>query len=187
MIERVPKRQNPVLFDKLIAEIQDQLAKSIPWLSHIFGKAERLIKKMPNGRTYYTPNIYIGGNEYELIAPDINFGNYCFFTLEEPQDVSYVPGDVSTLHAPFSLIVWVDMRTLEDIDQRNTEWVKQQILRTLNGMLLRNGKITINKIYEKAENVFKGYTLDEIDNQYLMHPYAGFRFMGEMRTEDDCI
>ena len=37
-----------------------------------------------------------------------------------------------------------------------------------------------------AENVFKGFSTDEIDNQYLMQPYCGFRFAGKIEIEEDC-
>lgn len=188
MIERVPLKTNPQLFDKAIGDLQKGLADNLKWLTHSFGKAERLVKIMPNGAKYYTPNVYVGGNEYELIAPDSGFGNYSFFTLEEPQSVDWYVGETSTLKAPFNLIVWVDMRTIEEARERNTEWIKQQVLRALNGGFLhRYSSININKIYERAENVFAGFTLDEIDNQFLMHPFAGFRFSGEMKIKDDCI
>lgn len=186
-IERVPIIQNPQLFDKVIASIQRGLADNLGWLTHSFGRAERLAKFI-DGRRYYTPNIYVGRNEYELIAPDSGFGNYSFFVLDDPQKISWTVGETSKLTAPFSLVVWVDMRTIEDIDQRNTEAVKQQILRVLNGgFRLRDGAIKITRIYERAENVFAGFSLDEVDNQFLMSPFCGWRFYGEMTISDDCV
>ena len=79
------------------------------------------------------------------------------------------------------------MRTIETDDERNTESVKQQILSILNGQLwIKHGRIRINRIYEKAENIFKGFTLDEIDNQFLMQPYCGWRFEGVLEAFTDC-
>ena len=185
-MDRIPIKTNAKLFDKVIGYVQTGLANNLSWLNYAFGKAERLVKNI-NGKRYYTPNLYIGKNEYELIEPDSNIGNYCFFTLDEPQQVSYEVGDRTYLKCPFSLIVWVDMRTIETDDERNTESVKQDILRTLNGKLwLKEGHITINRIWEKAENVFKGFTLDEIDNQFLMQPYCGWRIEGEMECFTEC-
>lgn len=187
MIERVPIKENPQLFDKVIANIQMGLAANLPWLDHSFGRAERLLKII-NGKRYYSPNIYIGNNEYELIAPDSGFGNYSFFVLDDPQDVSWVVGETSKFKVPFSVIFWVDMRTIDNVDERNTEYVKQQITRILNGGLwLRHGSIKIEEIFERAENVFKGFTLDEVDNQFMMHPYCGWRFSGTMSVSDNCI
>jgi hypothetical protein len=61
-------------------------------------------------------------------------------------------------------------------------------LTVLNGgFWLKDGTIVINRIYELAENVYRGFTLDEIDNQFLMHPFAGFRFAGELGIDETCL
>jgi hypothetical protein len=80
------------------------------------------------------------------------------------------------------------MRTIPgDDDTRNTERVKAEILRMLNGGIwVRTGSITVDAVYSRAENVFSGFTLDEVDNQFLMSPFAGFRFEGTMRVKDVC-
>lgn len=186
-MERVHKKSDARLLDRVIENIQDGLS-TISWFDHIFGKAERLVTEI-NGKRYYTPNIYLGNNEYEQLMPDnTGLGNYCFFTLDDPQDVLWQIGDRNRLKSPFSLIVWVDMRTIEEKDERNTEMVKQEILRVLNGGLwMRDGRVRIERVYEKAENVFSAYTIDEVDNQYLMAPYCGWRFVGTLTATDTCI
>ena len=108
-MERVPIKSEPKLFDNVIAEIQQGLANNLMWLNFSFGKAERLVKQI-NGRKYYTPNVYLGKNEYVLIAPDSGLGNFSFFVLDEPQDVEWAIGDRTHLSTPFSLIVWFDIR-----------------------------------------------------------------------------
>lgn len=185
-IDRIPLRQHPKLFDKLIQELQVGLADNLPWLAHSFGKAERLVKEI-KWKRYFTPNLYIGYNEYMNIEPDSRLGNYSFFTLDEPQVIRYARGERNHITAPYSLIFWLDLRKIPDKEQRNTESVKAEILHVLNGMILpREGRFSVTNVYEKAENVFQGFTLDEIDNQYLMHPYCAFRFTGEMEVEDEC-
>ena len=52
--------------------------------------------------------------------------------------------------------------------------------------LWKCASFVINRIYENAESIFKEYTLDEIDNQFLMQPYCGFRFTGEIEIEEEC-
>lgn len=187
-LERVIKRGTPHLFDKPIGHLQDALADNIQWLEHIFGRCERLIKVI-NGRRYFTPNWYMGNDEYLLLTPDQDFGCYAFFVVDEPERVQWAAGLRSTLSAPFSLIVWADMR-LADYggDTRDTEGAKQEILQTLNGRAwVRDGSFVITRIYEHAENVFRGFTLDEVDNQFLMSPFAGWRFEGELTIKNDCV
>lgn len=186
-MERIPIKSNPKLFDKAFAQIQTSMGNELLWLDHIFGKAERLVKDI-NGKRYYTPNVFVGGNEYYDIEPDDRkLGNYSFFTLDEPQDLTHYVGDRTHLKAPFSLIIWCDMRKAGGYDERNTESLKQEILWCLNeDTHMRHGHFHITRIWEKAENIFKGFTLDEIDNQFLMHPYCGWRFEGIISISTEC-
>jgi hypothetical protein len=183
---RTPIKNNPKLFDKLFAVIQRRLADELPWLDHAFGKAERLVKVI-GGKRYYTPNVYVGSNEYEDITPDTtDIGNYSFFTLDDPTIVRHERGARVKYSAPFNLIVWFDLRNIEDDDQRNTEAVKEEVLKALTSTFFREGSITITRLYERAENVFNGFSFDETENQFLMHPFAGFRINGTAEIEDEC-
>ena len=185
-IERIYKSPaRPYLFDKPIQYLQDALG-TLSWLHHIFGRSERLVQ-MQDGRKYFTPNVYRGKNEYISLLPDNTaLGNYCFFVLDEPQVVSVPMGIQNRLRAPFSLIVWVDMRRVENNDARNTEYVKEQILKTIRKAFIRHGAVELQKVYERAENVFEGYSLDEVDNQFLMQPFAGLRITGELIVDEEC-
>lgn len=186
-IGKVVKVSNPALFDRCICSLQDGLVKELPWLDHIFGRVERLVKEQ-GGVRRYTPNIYLGKDEYLLLLPDQGLGNFCYFVMDDPEDVEWYPGDRSRLQSTFSLVVWVDMRKVDDDDTRNVEAVKAQVLRALNGGIwVRSGSIRIESIYSRAENVFAGFTLDEVDNQFLMSPFAGWRFEGVMMVNDECM
>ena len=186
-LERNIKRNHPKLFDRVIGYVEDGLAANVQWLDHVFGRCERLVKMM-NDRKYHTPNWYMGRGEYLLLTPDQRLGNYCFFVMDEPQKVQWSVGETSRIRSPFALIVWVDMRTIDEHDERDTEKVKQDILHVLNGQAwIREGGLTVTRIYERDENVFREFTMDEVDNQYLMSPFAGFRFEGEMYINNACI
>lgn len=184
---KAPVVQNPELLDRIIGAIQRGLVENIGWLDVAFGRAERLVKMSPNGRRIYTPNVYAGGNEYTEVTPDANIGNFSFFWVDDPQRVDIVRNVSISIDATFSLIVWFDFRKVLD-EGRNKEQVKRELLDVLNGgFRLPEGRITINKVYELAENIYRGFTLDEIDNQFLMHPYGGFRFEGELQITETCL
>ena len=175
------------LFDKVIQSLQDGLG-NVSWLTHIFGRSERLIHVAGNGQRMMTPNVYYKKGEYLPLLPDNTaLGNYCFFVMEDPQQVTMPMGIQNRVKSPFSLIVWFDMRTVgATYDDRNTEQLKEQVLKAIRKAWLRHGAVTVSRIYERAENVFQGYSLDEVDNQYLMAPYAGFRLTGEMIIDEEC-
>lgn len=190
-----PVIPNAVMLDRVIGDIQQGLVDNISWLNAAFGRSQRLTKMM-NGKKIVTPNVYCGGwnghgeNDYIETSPDSKIGNFAFFEIEDPQTIDAGPW-ARQIKAPFGLIVWFDLtRVYNTATNRNTEKLKAQILHVLNGRAgwhLPGGRIIINRIYERPENIYRGYTLSEIDNQFLMHPYAGFRFDGILEYDELCI
>lgn len=190
-----PIIKSPVMLDHVIGEIQQGLVDNLTWLDAAFGRSQRLIKQI-NGKNVITPNVYCGGwnghgeNDYIETSPDSKIGNFAFFEIEDPQTITIGPW-AREIKAPFGLIFWFDLtRVYDAADNRNTEKLKADILRILNGRAgwhLSGGRIILNRIYERAENIYRGYTLSEIDNQFLMHPYAGFRFDGILEFDELCV
>lgn len=184
-----PRITTPYLFDKVIRELQQALKDGLPWLENSFGRVERRVTEV-NERRLYVPAIYEQDGMYGIMLPDDRLGCYSFFVMHEPQEVLNRMQTEVRIKSPFSLIVWVDMRRVEKKmrmpDERNTEYIKEQVLSVLETASKRKGHISINRIYERAENVFDGFSLDEVKNQFLMSPFAGFRFYGEMIVTNDC-
>ena len=189
-----PVISNPIMLDRVLGKIQNGLVDNIGWLDAAFGKAQRLTKMM-NGKNIITPNVYCGGwkghgaNDYIEVSPDSKIGNFSFFEVDDPQTIDAGPW-AREISAPFGLIVWFDLTRVYGVaDNRKTEKLKAEILHVLNGRAgwhLIGGRITINRIYERAENIYRGYTLSEIDNQFLMHPFSGFRFEGVLQFNEFC-
>ena len=183
------------MLDAIIGEIQTGLAQNLSWLDYAFGRAQRVTREL-EGKRIVTPNVYCGDwdgrgkNDYLEVSPDSKIGNFCFFEIEDPQTID-AGSWAREVKAPFALIFWFDLtRVYGEAANRNTEWLKAQILRILagrEGWHLKEGRVVVNRIYERAENIYKGYTLSEIDNQYLMHPYAGFRFEGLLEYAELCV
>lgn len=187
--EFFPRITTPYLFDKVIRELQQALKEGLPWLENSFGRVERRVTEV-NERRLYVPAIYQQDGQYGIMLPDDRLGCYSFFVMHDPQEVLNRMQTEVRIKSPFSLIVWVDMRRVEKKmrmpDERNTEYIKEQVLSVIETASKRKGHISINRIYERAENVFDGFSLDEVNNQFLMSPFAGFRFYGEMIVTNDC-
>lgn len=190
-----PIISDAVMLDKVIGQIQKGLVENISWLDAAFGKAQRIARMAEGGRKVITPNVYCGGwnghgpNDYIEVSPDSKIGNFSFFEIDDPQTITAGPW-AREIKAPFALVVWFDLtRVYKAAANRNTEKLKAQILNVLNsrtGWHLTSGRVVVNRIYERPEAIYKGYTLSEIDNQYLMHPFAGFRFEGILEYEELC-
>lgn len=185
-IDKAPIRENPELLDKVLGEVQIGLIKTLPWLNHAFGRAQRLVKTI-NKKDYQIPGVYVGKKDYLEMSPDANIGNFSFFVIAEPQTVRWDPKIRGSISAKYSLIFWFNLQKIPGIVGRDTERVKAEIIKALNGGFpLKHGRITVESIFEQAENIYKGYNIKEVDNQFLMHPYAGFRFTGQVDINESC-
>jgi hypothetical protein len=87
--------------------------------------------------------------------------------------------------------IWLSMLTvsalaglhlsIRALDQNN------EIVRVLTGpgLIQTEGRLTLTKIYERFENIYKG--IQAIDKQFFMHPYAGLRFEFNMVVREMCM
>ena len=187
---KIMNKSNPKLFDEAVGYIQASVAADNTlgaFFDNIFGIAERTVA-MVQGRRYYTPSWYVGGLEYVGLLPDDKLGNYMFFTLDEPQEIEHEQGLQNRYRCGFNIIVWGRFTSASDPSgDRNREAFKSGLLRVIEGSWMKRGAFTLDTIYERAENVFQGFTTDEVDNQYLMQPYFGYRIHGELVISDECI
>lgn len=186
-IPRIPKLENPVMIDRALAYIQDELIKKIGWLDYAFGRAQRLVTQREH-KNYYYPGVYIGKNEYLNVLPGQGLGNRTFFVVDDPHTIDFTPRQYNAITSPVSLVCWYDLSDIyPDSKERNTEEIKGQILHVLTNMTMPDAtRLELSRIYEQAENIFKGYSLREIDTQYLMHPYAGIRIEGILKYREPC-
>jgi hypothetical protein len=199
-MDRIPIKTAPKLMEAVIQEMQVQLGSGLSWLTHVFGKAEKTARDYEKLRQYYqkhehreafyTPSVYVGGGKYESIVPDRrDWGNYAFFYLGEPTEVSggrrMMP--YFDLEGEVNMIVWCDTRDIESQDDRNLESIKSQILQVLGGMTLTTGHVEWERIYEQDKGVFEEYSIFEMDNQYCMWPYYAIRLKGRISCNSGCI
>lgn len=183
----IPKLINPVAVDRAIYGINDALAAALPWLDWAFGRAQRITRRTANKKEYRLPNVWKGGNEYTDVSPDQCLGNFLFWFINDPQVVEVLPGRLSRIKYSCSLILWYDCRKVVDGGERNTERVKAQVLVALDSVLMPVGaKVRIEKTYDEATNIYHGFSLSEVDNQYLTHPFAGLRIDMVLAVDEDC-
>lgn len=200
---RVLRKENPVLLDKILQDIQDTLKSKLPWLKYAFGRAYKLVEHQSGGDKFIYPAAYIGNSEYVSLLPNDNFGNFSWFDIYDPQEIQPVVQSTPQFTFSGAIVFWFNLDSIfADSDNMYTEEIKDDIVRVLTtpGLIKQTGRLTINKIYERFENLYKGYSIEkiynnytykgqniqEIDKQYFMHPYAGIRIEFEMTTRELC-
>lgn len=185
----IPIVKSPTLIDAVFSEIQIGLKANLSWLDYAFGRAQRVTKKIKD-RTYIFPACFAGKEEYLDVSPDSNLGCFSFFIVNEPQIIEWIPNQLGRIEVPFALIVWFDLRKVfpQSYNERNTEAIKAEILKALNLYIKpESGRFIFNRMLERAENIYKEFSgVMEIDNQFMLHPYGGFRFDGTLTINQPC-
>ena len=200
---KIPMKKNPVLLDKIIQDIQTKLKEKLTWLDYAFGRAYKLVQHQDNGGKFIYPAAYIGNSDYISLLPDDNYGNFCWFDIYDSQKVINVVQSTPQFTISGAVIFWFNLDSIfSDNDAMYTEEIKDEIIRVLStpGIVKQTGKLTINEIYERFENIYSGYSIEKIYNNYqysgqdiqsldkmfFMHPYSGLRFEFTITTRELC-
>jgi hypothetical protein len=176
MINAIPiQLSDPVLIDKALEPLQAVLELRLSWLTKAFGKAQTHKKKQGKKEITY-PSIRVGGVEHFSLLPDTHIGNYSFFDVEDGEELMN-KSSYASFEAILNLIFFFDLREVypDDWQTKTVENVKFDILQALKRT---SGDFRLNRIYEDAENVFAGFSHNEIESQFTMMPYAALRFKG---------
>lgn len=200
---QVKYKDNPVLLDKVIQDIQKSLLKRLPWLNYAFGKAYKIVEHREDGNKFVFPAVYISNSDYASLLPNDNFGNFSWFDIYDPQEITTVVQSLPQLTIKGAIVFWFNLDTIyPDADFIYTEELKDDILRALTtpGLITTNGHLSVTGISERFESLYKGYSIERIyntnsykgegiqsiDNQYFTHPYAGLRFEFTLTTRELC-
>lgn len=200
---KINKKAEPVLLDKIIQDIQDSLQERLKWLNIIFGRAHKLVEHRAEGDKFLYPAAYIGNSEYVSLLPNDNFGNFAWFDIYDPQNIINVAQSNPQFNFSGAIVFWYDASSIyADTDTMYTEEIKNEIIIALTtpGLIKQTGRLVISHIYERFENIYKGYSLEKIynnfsykgdeiqsiDKQFFMHPYSGIRVEFEITTRELC-
>lgn len=196
-------KEDPVLLDKILQDMQKSLMNGLKWLNCAFGRAYKLVEHRPDGNKFIYPAMYNGNGEYVSLLPNDNFGNFSWFDIYDPQKITEVVQSLPQYTFSGAIIFWYDLSSIyEDETVMHTEEVKDEIMRVLTtpGLITTTGKLVINDIYERFENIYKGYSIEkiynnytykgegiqDIDKQFFMYPYAGIRIEFTLTTRELC-
>lgn len=200
---QIKYKDKPVLLDKILQDMQKALMEKLPWLNYAFGKAHRLVEHRTDGNKFIYPAVYNGNAEYISLLPNDNFGNFSWFDIYDPQEVTPVMQALPQYTFSGAIVFWFDLTTIyDDPIFLYTEEVKDEIMQVLTtpGFISTTGRLEVTKIYERFENIYKGYSIEkiynnyaykgegiqDIDKQFFMFPYAGIRIEFNITTRELC-
>lgn len=192
-----PTKTNPQPLDIALFDLGASLEIKLPWLSNTYGKVEKLVrtksdsnrdKKVSNAKKY--PAIFVGGKkgeDYLSMLPDRHLGNYmyCDVTREE---IEHKPRQSRDGVVELDLVFHWNYKKVYPADHltRSIENVKADIFNAIDRCVWSNFDLRVLEFEESAENIYKGYSHNEIDRQMLMRPYGGVKVKAILRYTNSC-
>ena len=179
----IPAKSNPKLIDAALNQVNSLLSQ-LTWLNNRFGKCEDLIDGKGREEKRF-PAIYTGSKYekgYLKLFPDSRLQNFSYFYITN-QNIKVIPHQGQLITFDFGLIFWFNIEDIYPSDYKNKsiENVKSEVIDILNVGVMSDVMIRLNNIQELASDIYRGFSFSEIDNQFLMRPYSGFRINGNMR------
>lgn len=190
---------DPTGLDKVIATLQATLS-GLSWLDKVFGRAwERKIERremtsrtasdtynsQTRTRLAREPFAYAGEKEYISMLPNDSLRAYCFFVASgeerfrtaERKSVPYL-----TMRN-LSVIVWANLKEL-GYQHIATETLKGEVI----ALLQKESCVESidSAVDERSEQVFDGFDLDEVKQEVLAYPFAGFRINFTVKYSQEC-
>lgn len=185
----VPIIVDPVNIDIPIQELQISLADGLPWLEKSFGRSWESVRKDTDGKIWTYPEVWQGpATDLLNCMPNDNLKSQSFFKVEEPINIVYYQdARYARMNAVINIIFWFNLEVIDpDLDYRFIELLKGHAQRVLTNTQFSTADFEILRIWEGANNVFKGYTIDQFKNQELVHPWGGFRFECNLNFLENC-
>lgn len=182
-------KDEPVLLDRALQDIQKMLLMKLTWLDFAFGRSYRLVEREPNGRKFIYPAVYKGNGDYISLLPNDNFGNFSWFEIYDPQKITNTTPMSPRYTVDGAIVFWYNLSSIYGDDTvLHTEEIKNEILKALTtpGSIKASGRLVINNIYEQLENIYKDYSIENVSDNYMMYPYAGIRIEFTLTVEELC-
>lgn len=185
-----PENNLDLAIRQMKKDLEDEI-DDIIW----FGLAERRISSI-DGSIY--PASWVGSQrDYLNMMPTDEWSpGYGFFDVNDPVDILYNRDNGSkyrnaTLTVTLSVIAYINLRQYDtnQIDYRAT---RQDFRNLLLGSLERKllslqGDFEPKRIYDRTiEDIFKGYSVKGVGDQYLQMPWYGIRIEGELTFAEYC-
>lgn len=156
----------------IIENIRQSL-EQLTWLEKSYGRAfnhaetrDKKVIKLPK---------CFDGFDYVNVLPNDKLKAQSFIACKGPEKTDEFNRDSNNIKSrDLSLIVWVN---LKKIDGTRREIFTHELKQDVEAILATFPEVEkVNQIFdEKVEDIFQGYNIVDIDTQYLMYPYQGFR------------
>lgn len=181
----IPSIASPTGLDTVIESIRTALA-GLAWLDKSFGRAWEHKEMDAEGKVRKLPKVYTGEGEYLNVLPNDNLKAQSFIACRGPEEweqFNRFEGSMKT--RKLSVIFWGDLQRIDPTkDYIFIDILKNQVEDIIK---VHPSVQSMDAYYdERAEEVFEGYSLDDVANQYITFPFTGFRLDFTVIYPEEC-
>jgi len=191
----IPIIPNPIGFDAAVADLQTAVA-TVSYIEKSFGRAF-IHREMRAGKMITLPKVYQGSGEYYNPLPNGELKASTFIlAIGEEHCEDYQQYEQNIFTRKVALIFWGNLQLIDpDKDYIFLEEVKSDIMIAIKeSKSFKSYDAYIDERYSEVFREFASYLTntardtdtDEINTQYLMYPYAGFRMSLTLTYDQPC-
>jgi hypothetical protein len=172
----IPTLPDPIGIDFAIQRLQQSIG-TLEWLGKSFGRAWTIPRQVLNEKVV-EPMCYQGTKEYYPVLPNDALKSYSFWRVSGGRSAEEYRPNMNTGGAfifkdSVDLIVWVNLKR---IDPTKNYIFKEELIRDVMVKLNRDPNVEVVRVYDdKADEIFKGYSLKPQHRDLLMYPFDAFR------------
>lgn len=181
-----------ISLDKVIQSIQFELAQ-LPWLDYSFGRAYEFKEVDVKGALQRIPKCYTRQGEYINVMPNDFARAHSFIALKGHENWKlFNRYEGSIKEAELTIIVWGNLKRIDN----TKSYIFTEILKNDIEKVIKQNEFVKEIVYcidERAEDVFKSYNLrsesyteNDVQTEYLMYPYTGFRYDITVNYFEEC-
>jgi len=179
---------SPKFLDIALVEINAKLKLKFSWLNEAFGRAERYTEHHKDGNTLIEyPAIYSGNNRYIKLFPDTSIGNFSFVISDEFQITERKFQSING-SSDIEFIFWFDFRSVypANFETRNLINVIYDVMKFFNETSFAKSDIAVMYCDTRVDEIYKGFSHNEIKDQFSMRPYGCFKIKTKIYLKETC-
>jgi hypothetical protein len=172
--------------DNVIQNIQQKVKASLSWIDQSFGLTDRIVEER-NEKPYVFPAIFQEGMDPVSMMPSDEWSNFCFWTKEP--EVKIEGGNHRMLLGTYTVncIFYVDIKRTSSLNYKTAKtYMVNDILNFFNTVQAGAQMELVSFIEDDITEVYKGFTLSEVDNRLKMYPKWACKVTCQINVWEPC-
>lgn len=177
--------------DLKIQDIQFLISSNLLWLSKSFGLADRIVEERGD-KPYIYPATYESNIKDPIpLMPGDAWNSFCFWIRSGDTSFDYktnfAPKD-PLIKSKVSCIFYMDINKIDNIlsYKETKSKVTEDILNFFNTLHFSGMLVPQKFIEDDITEVFKGFTIEQLDNKFKIYPKWTCRIDFELAYRNDC-